>query len=207
MDMDRQEFWERVYSTRGEAEVSWFQESPAISMELLAGAGIGKSEAVIDIGGGASRLVDGLVSAGFEDVTILDLSQSALDHARARLGAAAAGVSWIVADVVSWKPPRRFDVWHDRAAFHFLTSGDDQNAYLAGLAEGLRPGGHAIIGTFAPDGPERCSGLPVIRYDARGLAERLGDGFELMAERRHDHVTPWNAVQKFQFCTFRRRSD
>lgn len=206
-DESRQNHWENVYTSKGENQVSWFQETPALSLELIALAGAVPSSGIIDIGGGASRLVDCLVSQGYEDVTVLDLSPAALASARSRMGDTAERVTWIAADVTTWEPSRSYDVWHDRAAFHFLTLAKDQAAYVARLRRALRPGGHAIIGTFAPDGPERCSGLLVSRYDAASLAVTLGSGFELIDARRHEHVTPWGAAQKFQFSTFRRERD
>jgi SAM-dependent methyltransferase len=201
---NRGQHWEDVYRTKGEREVSWFQEAPALSLELIRSTGATRHSSVVDIGGGASRLVDALVDEGYEAVTVLDLSESALATAKARLAPAAAGVTWIVADVVGWKPRQRYDVWHDRAAFHFLTDADDRTAYIACLREGLRAGGHAIIATFALDGPERCSGLPVVRYDAASLGEVLGDAFSLIETRRHDHLTPMGSTQRFQFSVFRR---
>jgi trans-aconitate methyltransferase len=206
-DLSRQDHWEKVYSTRGEREVSWFQETPALSLELIGLVGAIQNSAIIDIGGGASRLADNLVSQGYQDLTVLDLSAAALASARSRIGERANRVTWITADVTTWQPSRAYDVWHDRAAFHFLTDPNDQAAYIARLRRALRPGGHAIIATFAPDGPERCSGLTVSRYDADALAATLGDGFELIDTRRHDHTTPWGAVQKFQFSTFRHERD
>lgn len=199
----RQAHWDDVYRTKGETSVSWFQETPAPSLELMALVGATRRSAIIDIGGGASRLVDCLVSRGYEDVTVLDLSAAALTHARTRLGDRADRVAWIVADVTAWEPSRTFDVWHDRAAFHFLTEPADRAAYVDRLRRALRHGGHAIIGTFAPDGPEKCSGLPVARHDATSLATLLGTGFVLVDTRRHEHATPWGATQRFQFSTFR----
>jgi 2-polyprenyl-3-methyl-5-hydroxy-6-metoxy-1,4-benzoquinol methylase len=203
-ESNRGAHWENVYRTKGEREVSWFQETPSISLELIRSAGATRHSAIVDIGGGASRLVDALVDEGYEAVTVLDLSESALAAAKRRLGQTAARVTWLVADVVGWKPPQRYDVWHDRAAFHFLTDAADRSAYVACLREALRPGGHAIIATFALDGPERCSGLPVIRYDAASLGEVLGDDFSLVETRRHDHHTPMGSTQRFQFSVFRR---
>ncbi len=203
-DVSRQRHWENVYATKGENEVSWFQETPVTSLELIKLAGAIRTSGIIDIGGGASRLADSLVSQGFEDVTVLDLSAAALASARSRMGDNANQVTWIAADVTIWEPSRTYDVWHDRAAFHFLTDPEDQAAYVARLRRALRPGGHAIIGTFAPDGPERCSGLAVSRHDAGSLAATLGGGFELIDARRHEHITPWGASQRFQFSTFRR---
>lgn len=204
MPTERQAHWEDVYTSKGEAEVSWFQDSPAISLELLALAGATPHSAVIDIGGGASRLVDELIARGYADVTVLDLSAKALAVAQARLGADADRARWIAADATQWQPPQSYDIWHDRAAFHFLTDPEQQAAYMDRLRQALAPGGHVIIGTFAPDGPEKCSGLPVVRYDAVSLAALLGGGFALVDTRRHEHSTPWGSVQKFQFSTFRR---
>ena len=199
----RQAHWEDVYTKKGEHEVSWFQENPAPSLELIAQVGAIPASAVIDIGCGASRLVDTLLSRGFQDVTVLDLSEAALGAAKARLGSRARQVHWIVADATAWDPPRAYDIWHDRAAFHFLTEGGDRAAYVERLERGLKLGGYAIIATFALDGPERCSGLPVVRYDAASLGETLGRAFQLVDTRRHAHATPWDSNQSFQFSVFR----
>jgi SAM-dependent methyltransferase len=206
-DVNRQRHWENVYATKGESDVSWFQETPALSLELIRLVGAIQNSGIVDIGGGASRLADCLVSQRFEDVTVLDLSAAALASARSRMADNANQVTWIAADVTTWEPSRTYDVWHDRAAFHFLTDPKDQAAYVARLRRALRPGGHAIIGTFALDGPERCSGLVVSRHDAASLAATLGSGFELIDSRRHEHVTPWGTPQRFQFSTFRREQD
>ena len=148
--------------------------------------------------------MDALVAGGFKDLTVLDLSSTALTASRKRLGAISDQVTWIAADITEWEPSRTCDVWHDRAAFHFLTDRVDQAAYVARLRSVLRQGGHAIIGTFAPDGPEKCSGLPVARHDAASLQEVLGPAFVLVGSRRHDHTTPTGATQRFQFSTYRR---
>jgi 2-polyprenyl-3-methyl-5-hydroxy-6-metoxy-1,4-benzoquinol methylase len=201
---NRQAHWQKVYNEKGENQVSWFQERPTISLELIGAVGAKPSSAIIDIGGGASRLVDALVEKGYRDLTVLDLSESAVSIAKKRLGQRAATVKWIVADVTQWQPPAAYDVWHDRAAFHFLTEAPDRIAYVERLTTALRSGGHAIIGTFAPDGPERCSGLPVVRYDAAQLAAMLTPSFTLVDMRRDDHQTPWGAIQHFQFSIFKR---
>jgi len=202
----RQAHWEGVYSKKDENEVSWFQENPVPSLELIAQVGATPASVIIDIGGGASRLVDNLIDRGFEDVTVLDLSEAALEAAKARLGGRAAQVHWIVADATVWEPLKAYDVWHDRAAFHFLVEDHDRAAYVARLERALKVGGYAIIATFALDGPERCSGLPVVRYDPVSLCQTLGRAFQLVDTRRHAHATPWGSDQSFQFSVFRRRS-
>jgi SAM-dependent methyltransferase len=203
-NVDRQAHWQNVYGTKSEKEVSWFQESPIISLDLIHATGVKPDAAIIDIGGGASRLIDFLLDEGFEAITILDLSEKALATTKVRLGERAPRVRWVVADVTTWEPTQTVDVWHDRAAFHFLTEAGDRAAYAARVSKTVRPGGHVIIGTFAPDGPERCSGLPVKRHDARSLGETLGRSFELVESRQHDHKTPIGGTQRFQFSRFRR---
>jgi SAM-dependent methyltransferase len=200
----RQAHWEDVYTKKGENEVSWFQENPTPSVELIAQFGATSASAIIDIGGGSSRLVDNLIDNDFEDVTVLDLSAAALGAAKARLGSRAAQVHWIVADVTVWEPLKAYDIWHDRAAFHFLTEDRDRAAYVARLERALKVGGYAIIATFALDGPQRCSGLPVVRYDPASLGKTLGRAFQLVDSRRQAHATPWASNQSFQFSVFRR---
>jgi SAM-dependent methyltransferase len=199
----RRAHWENVYTSKSENEVSWFQESPAPSLALVAEIGATPS-AIIDIGGGASRLVDELIGSGFLDVTVLDLSAAALEAAKARLGERAGRAQWLVADATTWEPSRTYDIWHDRAAFHFLTEERDRAAYISRLKQGLKIGGHAIIATFALDGPEKCSGLPVMRYDAARLGQTLGPGFKLLQSLGNDHATPWGSHQQFQFSVFQR---
>jgi SAM-dependent methyltransferase len=203
-DQGRQAHWQGVYTTKGEKEVSWYQDNPAPSLELIALAGVAKQASIVDVGGGASRLVDHLLAQDFERLTVLDLSAAALDAAKARLGEKAKKVRWEVADITKWNPPQAYDLWHDRAAFHFLTDAADQSAYVERVRKAIGPGGHVIIGTFALDGPERCSGLPIVRYDSASLSALLGPQFSLIDARRHDHLTPWGAVQRFHFSTFRR---
>lgn len=202
---DRQTHWQNVYLTKGEQQVSWTQEEPEPSLSLIEKVATGREASIIDIGGGASRLVDALHRRGYEAIIVLDLSQAALDAARQRLGPGAANVQWIAADITQWQPPTAFDIWHDRAAFHFLVEESDRAAYLNSLRAGVKAGGHAIIATFALDGPEKCSGLPVQRYDPEGLSKTIGPAFELIDQRPHRHTTPWGAVQSFQFSVLRRR--
>ena len=200
---NRRTHWDSVYENKGEREVSWFQESPAPSLDLIALTGATTSSAIVDIGGGASRLVDALLAMGHQDVTVLDLSGAALKAAKARLGARADRIHWLVADATVWEPVKRYDIWHDRAAFHFLTDEKDRTAYIARLKRGLKIGGHAIIATFALDGPEKCSGLPVARYDSASLGQALGTAFKPVHTQRHEHATPWDSRQIFQFSVFR----
>lgn len=202
MTDDSKTHWETVYATKDVQEVSWFEDSPALSLALI-DAAKDSPFSVIDIGGGASRLAGALLERG-NDVTVLDLSSAALDVAKARLGELAGKVDWIIADVTAWQPARTYDVWHDRAAFHFLNDPAEQRAYAATLSAALKPSGAAIIGTFALDGPERCSGLPVTRHDAASISAALGPDFALIGEQRHDHATPGGAIQRFQFSTFRK---
>jgi ubiquinone/menaquinone biosynthesis C-methylase UbiE len=201
---DSHAHWQNVYATRRETEVSWFQATPSVSLDLIRSLGALPRLAIIDVGGGASRLVDALLEEGCTELTVLDVSEAALSAARARLGDRAAGVQWVTADVTRWEPQRQYDLWHDRAAFHFLTEAGDRAAYLERLSRALPPGAHAIIATFANDGPERCSGLPVVRYDAQALARTLGSRFALVATRREDHLTPMGTTQRFQYSVFRR---
>ena len=201
---ERRAHWDDVYARKSERELSWFEEYPTPSLALISLVGASVRSAIIDIGGGAAHLVDALVALGHDDVTVLDISSAALDAAKERLGPAASCVDWIVADVTTWRPSRLYDLWHDRAAFHFLTNDVDRMAYLDTLRRAVRPGGHAIIATFALDGPEKCSGLPVVRYDAKTIGALLGNDFTLIDSRRHDHATPRGTVQRFQFSTFRK---
>jgi 2-polyprenyl-3-methyl-5-hydroxy-6-metoxy-1,4-benzoquinol methylase len=202
---DRASHWETVYLTKAETEVSWFQENPAISLRMIRDAKASPDSRIIDIGGGASRLAGALLDEGFHGLTVLDISAAALETAKTRLGAAGAKVEWIVADVTKWTPSSTpYDIWHDRAAFHFLTEAADRDAYVERLRSAVAPGGQVIIGTFAPDGPERCSGLPVQRYDSSGLADLLGPAFVLADSVSEAHRTPWGTTQHFQFSRFRR---
>jgi 2-polyprenyl-3-methyl-5-hydroxy-6-metoxy-1,4-benzoquinol methylase len=205
-NLDRRSHWQNVYQTKGERDVSWFQESPTISLDLIRATGVTHDASIVDIGGGTSRLIDALLAESFSAVTVLDISEQALATAKARLGALGAKAKWIAADVTAWEPSQSYDVWHDRAAFHFLTEPRDRTAYAERVAQSVRPGGHVIIGTFALDGPERCSGLPVVRYDSTAISELLGPSFVFLESRRHSHQTPTGTIQRFQFSRFRRGS-
>jgi trans-aconitate methyltransferase len=197
--------WDTVYATKGEHDVSWFEASPVVSLQLIEATGLTARTCVLDVGGGESRLVDALLARGVMCIAVLDVAREALVRAQARLGDKARDVAWIEADVTgawSWK---EVDIWHDRAAFHFLTERADRDSYKAKLAEMLKPGGSAILATFAPDGPEKCSGLPVARYSPEMLGSELGEGFVLVDSRRHTHTTPWGTLQAFQYSRFVRR--
>lgn len=197
--------WNSIYEAKGDREVSWFELKPAISLELIKRHANPAKSSLVDIGGGASRLVDGLLAEGMRDIGVLDLSATALDVSRARLGPAADNVEWIVADVTSWQPNRTYDFWHDRAAFHFLTGQAERAAYIERLNAAVRPGGHAVIATFAANGPTHCSGLEVQRYDPEDLADLLGASFELIEDQRCEHTTPWGSKQAFQFSVLQRQ--
>lgn len=204
MTVSREQHWQEVYSTKGEDEVSWFQDRPQTSLDLIAQTGLTPDASLIDIGGGASRLVDALLAADWRDIAVLDIAGAALAKARERLGPQGAGVDWIVADITQWRPQRRYDLWHDRAVFHFLTDAADRAAYKAALRAAVAPGGHVVIGSFAPDGPERCSGLPVQRYSPDSLQAELGPDFVLQQALQEEHHTPAGRLQHFQFSRFRR---
>jgi SAM-dependent methyltransferase len=204
MSGERQTHWNQVYATKSADRVSWFQPQAEMSMRLIAGAGATRNSAIIDIGAGASMLVDELLDARFADVTLLDISERALVGTKERLGARAAEVHWIVGDILEWSPARSYDIWHDRAVFHFLTDERDRAVYRATLLKGLRNGGALIIGTFAEDGPEKCSGLPVQRWSADALADALGSEFRLVEALRQNHSTPWGSVQPFMWARFER---
>lgn len=182
--------------------MSWYQARPETSLGLISRAQKGPKASIIDVGGGASRLVDLLLGAGYERLTVLDLSSVALEKSRARLGSRASLVTWLAADVTTWTPAGMFDIWHDRAVFHFLVNAEHRRRYVAAMTAALPQDGHAILGTFASDGPERCSGLPVARYEPETLAAELGPWLRLVESLHEDHLTPTGRVQRFQFSRF-----
>lgn len=202
---DRQTHWNETYSTKGDNQVSWFQVKPERSLDLITSAAPDRAAAIIDVGGGASRLPITLSALGYSDITVLDIAETALARSKARLGTQADKLSWIVADVTQWQPQRIWQVWHDRAVFHFLTEPAAQDAYIAALKRGTAAGSSVIIATFALNGPERCSGLPVQRYSPSTLATRLGPDFTLYHESEESHATPFGTTQQFQYAAFRRR--
>lgn len=202
--MQRKDHWERVYTTKGERDVSWFESLPELSIAMLDAVGVTPETCVLDVGGGDSHFVDYLAARGMECLAVLDVSGAALQRAQVRLGEAAKIPVWIEADVTADWTLKPMDVWHDRAVFHFLTDPEDQARYLRRLRDVLKVNGAAIIATFAPDGPEKCSGLPVARYSPESLAATLGPGFALVESRRHIHHTPWGGTQAFQYSRFTR---
>lgn len=205
MSMQSKEHWEKVYTNKAATQVSWFQEHAQLSLKLIREAGTPETASIIDVGGGASTLVDDLLAQGFGNVTVLDLSGSALSAAKARLGARAARVQWVEADVLEADlPAHAFDVWHDRAVFHFLTTAEERQAYVRKVLRAVKPGGLVIVATFAEDGPTKCSGLPVMRYSAQALHAEFGEPFLLLGHERESHHTPGGSEQKFVYCLCRK---
>lgn len=202
----QQEHWERVYSEKMPSEVSWFQPEPSDSLAVLDRFAVPTTTPFVDIGGGASNLVDSLLARGWCDLTVVDIAGSALKASQDRLGDKATSVKWEVADITAWHPKRNYGVWHDRAVFHFLTDPAQQSAYRKTLLAGTGSKALVIIATFAPDGPEKCSGLPVQRHDAVSLSAALGSEFNLIENWCDEHRTPWGAAQKFNWCVFQRMS-
>lgn len=203
--MNAKTHWEHIYESKAPTQVSWYQEHAGFSLQYIQNSGIRKTSHIIDVGGGASTLVDDLLADGFQNITILDVSGSALALARQRLGAYASHVDWIEADITQAALPHQaYDVWHDRAVFHFLTQAADRQRYVETVRDAVRTGGHIILATFAPDGPTRCSGLDVIRYSPDSLHNEFGDGFELMDSTQETHHTPFGTEQKFMYCYCRK---
>jgi SAM-dependent methyltransferase len=197
--------WERVYSTTASNALSWYQEHAERSLRWILDSGLPQRASIIDVGGGASTLVDDLLHEGYTALTVLDLSATALAAARARLGEQAQAVTWIEADITEVDlPPHSFDLWHDRAVFHFLTNEQERAAYVRVLLRALKPGGYLIVATFAVDGPTQCSGLPVTHYTPDTLHAEIGGAFTLLKHEREEHDTPSGTVQRFVYCYFRR---
>jgi len=207
--MQSKAHWEQVYTTKSENSVSWFQEHARQSIELIARTGVSEEASIIDVGGGASTLVDDLLANGYQHVTVLDLSEAALAASRARLVERASSVSWLPGDITKVELPRHaYDVWHDRAVFHFLITREEREAYVNAVLHAVKSGGHVIVATFAEDGPEKCSGLPVMRYSVDGLHAEFGaSSFTLLQQEREEHYTPFGTVQKFIYCLCRKESN
>ena len=203
--MENKTHWEHIYQTKPVTQVSWYQLHPQLSLQYIQNTGIGKTAQIIDVGGGASTLVDHLLDDGFPHITVLDISATALQVAQQRLGARADSVTWLEADITQASLPNfEYDVWHDRAVFHFLTQPKDRQRYVDAVRKSVRPGGHVIVATFATDGPHHCSGLEVTRYDSQSLHNEFGTDFELLDSTREEHHTPFGTDQKFIYCYCRK---
>lgn len=201
-----EQHWDAAYAT-GDITRSWYQREPTASLRMLEAAGITTAASVIDVGGGASGLGGALLRLGYADLTVLDIAAAGMAVAQQRLGVDASRISWLTRDLRCWTPERRYDVWHDRALLHFFTTADEQADYVRALDEATHPGSTAVIATFAPDGPDQCSGLPVIQRDARGIAALLGPKWQVVTEEREEHRTPGGGVQPFTWAALRRCSD
>ncbi len=204
---NRKTHWQNIYQEKSPADVSWYQKEPKLSLELILSTQIAKNEAIIDIGGGASVLVDYLYKNNFTNLSVLDISENALASAKRRLGDLAKQVEWIEADITQFKPPHQFSLWHDRAVFHFLTEASDRQLYVNVLRNSLRAGGHLLIAAFAIGGAIKCSGLEIVQYDSEKMIAELGEDFKLIAERSEVHITPANKEQKFAYFYFTKRSN
>ena len=199
--VDTQAHWDKIFGTKTPTEVSWFSPHLKTSLALIERVGGETSASVIDVGGGQSTLVDDLLARGYRNVTVLDISQAAIRHTRDRLGSNSDSVQWLVADITQAElPARSYDVWHDRAVFHFLTKPTERLAYVRQVTSAVKPGGHVIVGTFGPEGPHMCSGLDVVRYDAESLHGEFGPRFRLIESSRELHRTPFGTTQQFLYC-------
>lgn len=202
---DKKKYWDTIYLTKRSDEVSWTQKVPTTSLDFIHGFHLPKNANIIDVGGGDSKLVDFLVDEGYEHVTVLDISQEALDKAKKRLGEKSKQVKWVVSDVTEFKPDAKYDLWHDRATFHFLTTPEQIEEYLAIANNSVT--GYLTIGTFSENGPEKCSGLPVKQYNEAQLQTQLAKGFDKIRCITEDHVTPFQTKQNFLFCSFKKHRD
>ena len=203
--MQNKEHWENVYTTKAADKVSWYQPHAEMSMRLIHTTGLGRDAAIIDVGGGASTLVDDLLGGGYSAINVLDLSGAALAETQRRLGAKGESVHWVEADIMQAVfEPYTFDIWHDRAVFHFLTSDEDRQAYVKQVLRALKPGGHVIMATFGTNGPTQCSGLPVMRYSSEELHSEFGEAFTLLAHEEQLHHTPFGTDQQFIYCMCRK---
>lgn len=203
--MDRKQHWENVYQTKGRDEVSWFREHLDTSLRMITNTGVGKDAAIIDVGGGNSTLVDDLLETGFVDVSVLDISSKAISDSKERLGSRSSQVNWIVSDITAVELPKdHFEVWHDRAVFHFLTDEEDRRKYVALVMRSLKPGGHIIVASFSLDGPKKCSGLDVMRYSPETMHDQFGDAFQLVESIGETHNTPFGTTQDFVYCYCRK---
>lgn len=203
--MSAKSHWEDVYRTKSPDQVSWYRPHLDVSLRLIYEATPDRRSALIDVGGGEATLVDDLLALGYGDVSVLDISEEAIEVARARLADEVGAVTWIAGDITSCSlPPNRYDLWHDRAVFHFLTNAAQREAYVRQVVRAVKPGGHVIVATFGPEGPEKCSGLDVVRYGADELHSEFGAQFQLLEHLTEDHETPWGTPQQFVYCFCRK---
>lgn len=199
--MEKKSHWETVYASKAATEVSWYRSHLETSQAFIDQTGIGKAGRIIDVGGGASTLVDDLLAAGYRDLTVLDISAAALKEAKARLGPQAERVTWLEADITEARlPPRHYDLWHDRAVFHFLTDAEDRRRYVELVRHAVKPGGHIIVACFGPQGPLKCSGLDIVRYSPDQLHGEFGGEFRLVRSLSEEHITPAGKEQQFTYC-------
>jgi 2-polyprenyl-3-methyl-5-hydroxy-6-metoxy-1,4-benzoquinol methylase len=201
----KQAYWENIYSTKTEDEVSWFQPYPRMSMEFVDLSKISPAANIIDIGGGDSHFVDALLDKGFQNIWVLDISANAIEKAKERLGKRASKVNWVVSDVTEFQPPVQFDLWHDRAAFHFLTTEEKIYQYVSIAQDAIKKNGYLTLGTFSENGPKKCSGLEIRQYTEASITDRFKGNFDNIKCTREDHVTPSQTVQNFLFCHFRKK--
>jgi|SRR6185312_6626557 len=205
-NLDRKKHWENIYSTKELKDVSWYQPTPTTSLDFLKQFNIAKTAKIIDVGGGDSFLVDHLIDTGYEDITVLDISSVSLERAKKRLGDKATKVKWIVADAATFKPTEQYDFWHDRAAFHFLTQDQDINNYVDTISQSIKSTGILVIGTFSEQGPKKCSGIEIKQYSETTMTERLQKFFKKIKCISVDHKTPFDTIQNFIFCSFKKLS-
>ncbi|MBQ0734794.1 class I SAM-dependent methyltransferase [Aquimarina celericrescens] len=203
-DLNKKEHWETIYKTKDLKNVSWYQDTPKVSLDFITYFHLPKTAKIIDVGGGDSLLVDHLLDLGYEDITVLDISEAAIAKAKKRLGRRAEKVKWINANIAHFVPDEKYDLWHDRATFHFLTDKNEINHYKNAIREGIAPGAALVIGTFSESGPEKCSGIPITRYSKESLNEQFKDHFKKVKCTYTDHKTPFNTTQNFIFCGFKK---
>lgn len=205
LDTAMRQHWDNIYSTKAENEISWFQPYPTTSMEFVQLFHLPLNANIIDIGGGDSHFADALLDIGYQNIWVLDISASAIEKAKQRLGAKASRVHWVVSDVTNFEPPVQFDLWHDRAAFHFLTSEDKIHKYVSIAEHAIKQDGYLILGTFSENGPKKCSGLEIKQYSETSMSSRFDFAFDRIKCVTEDHLTPFNTVQNFLFCSFRKK--
>lgn len=206
-EIDRKKHWENIYTTKQPNEVSWTQNVPQVSLEFIHSAKLGKDAKIIDIGGGDSKLVDCLLDEGHENVTVLDISATAIERAKQRLGHRAERVNWVISDISDFVTSEQYDLWHDRAAFHFLTEDREIDRYVLTAKKYIKKNGILVIGTFSDQGPKKCSGINIRQYSESLLVRTFSEGFEKIKCGPHDHITPFDTIQRFIFCSFLRRED